>query len=242
MAMSAAVAKKGKAGLVIPDFDDYKNWTNLSTIWGGWGASAWSADGKTCTFNSPEMVEAMTFFHKSVFTDKAVPGPGTTVDFTAGDAAMAVSQISRAGTLKEAGFGWDLVPLPKGPKGEYAVIGQAGVGVLKRSPNAELATDFLAFFTNQANSAKLAQFFPPPRQSLLTAETLAKSNPLLKQEQLQQVVIEGIGKGVVKPTHTGQEELLQTVRTALDPLWKPGADVKAVLDGVCAKIQPMLGA
>ncbi|MER6950968.1 sugar ABC transporter substrate-binding protein [Nonomuraea sp. NPDC000554] len=240
MAMNAAVAKKGKAGLVVQDFD-YKNWTNLAAIWGGWGAQAWSEDGRTCGFNQPPMVEAMTFLHKSIFTDKALPGPGATADFFAGDAGMVITQISRAALLKDATFGWDLVPLPSGPKGDYAVIGQAGIGVLKKSPNADLAADFLAYFTNSANSAKLAAYFPPPRSSQLTAATLAKSNPLLKPEQLQQVVVDGVGKGVVKPAHTNQAEVQQTVRAALDPLWQPGADVRAVLDGVCAKIQPMLG-
>lgn len=238
---AAAAAKSGKSGLVILNFD-YKGWDNLATVWGGWGAKAWSDDGATCTFNGPEMTEAMTFLHKSIFTDRAMPGPGTTADFFSGEAAMAVAQISRAAMLKDATFDWDLVPLPAGPKGPYAVIGQAGIGVLKKSPNAELAADFLAFFTNTANSAKLAAYFPPPRRSQLTADTLARTNPLLKPDQLQQVVIDGIGKGVVKPSHTGQAELAQTVRAALDPLWKPDADVKAVLDGVCAKIQPMLGA
>ncbi|SFO46791.1 MULTISPECIES: ABC transporter substrate-binding protein [Actinomadura] len=239
-AVNAAVAAKGGNGLVIRDFD-YKNWDNLASVWTGWGARAWSEDGKTCGFNSPEMTEAMTFLHKAIFTDKAVPGPGTTVDFFAGDAAMTITQISRASLLKDAKFGWDLVPLPSGPKGEYSVIGQGGLGVLKKSGNAAAAADFLAFFTNRANSAKLAAYFPPPRSSQLNAETLAKSNPLLKRDQLDKVVVAGIGKGVVKPSHTGQAELAQTVRAELDPLWRPGADVRPVLDGVCAKIQPLLG-
>ncbi|GAA1018810.1 sugar ABC transporter substrate-binding protein [Acrocarpospora pleiomorpha] len=239
--MGAAVAKDGKAGLVVRDFD-YKNWDNLASVWGGWGARAWSEDGKTCGFNSPEMLQAMTFLHKAIFVDKALPGPGTTVDFFAGDAAMTITQISRASLLAEAKFGWDLVPLPAGPTGDYAVIGQAGLGALKKSPNAAQAIDFLAFFTNPANSAKLAAYFPPPRASQLTTETLAKSNPLLKPEQLKEVVIDGIAKAVVKPSHIGQAELSQTVRAELDPLWKADADVKAVLDGVCAKIQPMIGA
>ncbi|NUR86515.1 MAG: extracellular solute-binding protein [Nonomuraea sp.] len=237
MAAGAAAAKKGKQGLVVGDFD-YKNWTNLASIWGGWGAAPWNGD--TCTFNSPEMTAAMTFLHKSIFTDKALPGPGTSVDFFAGDAAMTITQISRAALLKDATFKWTLVPLPAGPKGPYAVIGQAGIGVLKKSPNADLAADFLGYFTNKANSAKLAQFFPSIRSSLLDAQTLAKSNPLLKPEQLQDVVVDGIAKGVVKPSHRGQDELIQTARAALDPLWKPDADVKQVLDGVCAKIQPLL--
>jgi multiple sugar transport system substrate-binding protein len=44
----------------------------------------------------------------------------------------------------------------------------------------------------------------------------------------------------VKPSHTGSAELAQAVRSALDPLWKPDANVKAVLDGVCGAINPLL--
>ncbi|MDG4798276.1 sugar ABC transporter substrate-binding protein [Micromonospora sp. WMMD1082] len=237
-AAGATQAATGKAGLVIRDFD-YKGWDNLSTYWTGWGAQAWSEDGRTCGFASPEMVEAMTTLHTAIFTTRALPGPGTTADFFAGDAAMTITQISRA-SLLEDGFAWDLVPLPAGPKGPYSVVGQAGIGVLKNSPHADVAADFLAFLTNPTNSAKLAQFFPPPRQSQLTAETLAKTNPKLTPEQLQKVVIDGITNGVVKPSHAGQAEISQQVRAGLDPLWQADADVQAVLAGVCDKIQPLL--
>ncbi|MEV4625119.1 sugar ABC transporter substrate-binding protein [Micromonospora sp. NPDC049523] len=237
---STVASKTGKAGLVVRDFD-YKGWDNLSTVWTGWGAQAWSADGKTCGFDAPEMVEAMTFLHDAIFTAKALPGPGTAADFFAGEAGMTITQISRASLLEKQTFGWDLVPLPAGPKGDYSVIGQGGMGVLKKGKHADAAADFLAYLTNPTNSAKLAQFFPPPRTPLLTAETLAKTNPLLKPEQLQQVVIDGIANGVVKPSHSGQAELSQAVRAALDPLWKADADVKGVLDGVCSAINPLLG-
>jgi len=137
-------------------------------------------------------------------------------------------------------FGWELIPLPAGPQGPYSVIGQAGIGVFKQGKNAELAADFLAFLTNPANSAKLAAYFPPPRESQLNAETLAKSNPMLKSAQLQSVVIDQIDGAVVKPSHTGQAELAQQVRAGLDPLWHADADVRGVLTGVCAKIAPLL--
>ncbi|MGW4467797.1 ABC transporter substrate-binding protein [Micromonospora sp. NPDC004704] len=237
---SAVASETGKAGLVVRDFD-YKGWDNLSTVWTGWGAQAWSADGKTCGFNAPEMVEAMTFLHNAIFTAKALPGPGTAADFFAGEAGMTITQISRASLLEKQTFGWDLVPLPAGPKGGYSVIGQGGMGVLKKGKHTDAAADFLAYLTNPTNSAKLAQFFPPPRTPLLTAETLAKTNPLLKPEQLQKVVIDGIANGVVKPSHSGQAELSQAVRAALDPLWKADANVKGVLDGVCSAINPLLG-
>jgi len=236
---AATAAKTGKQGLVPRDFD-YKDWTNLAPIFNGWGAEAWSADGKTCGFDQQPMIDAMTFIHQAIFTKKAIPGPGVAADFFAGESAMTITQISRASLLKDAKFKWDLVPLPAGTKGAYSVIGQAGVGVLKQGKHAAAAKDFLQFFTDTANSAKLAQFFPPPRTPQLTAGTLAKSNPLLSADQLQSVVIDGISSAVVKPSHADNAQISQAVRSALDPMWKPDADVPAVLKGVCSAIQPLL--
>ncbi|WP_112140930.1 ABC transporter substrate-binding protein [Glycomyces dulcitolivorans] len=236
---AAVHAQSGVDGLVIRDFD-YSGWDNLSTLWTGWGASAWSEDGTECGFDDPEMTAALTFMHDAVFAQEAMPGPGTTADFFAGEAAMTVTQISRAGLLAEAEFGWDLVPLPAGPAGEYSVIGQAGLGVLTVAPHPEEAADFLAYLTNPENSAKLAQYFPPPRESQLTAEVLGQANPLLTPEQLQTVVIDRIDAGVVKPGHTGQAQLDQAVRAALDPLWTPDADVAGVLAELCTAIEPLL--
>lgn len=239
-AINTAVSAAGKQGLIVRDFD-YKVWDNLAAIWNGWGASPWSADGKTCTFTEQPMVDAMTFIHKAIFTDKAIPGPGVTADFFAGDAAMTITQISRASLLpKENPFSWDLVPLPAGPAGEYAVIGQAGIGVFASGKNPQVAADFLAFFTSPENAKKLAQFFPPPRASLLTAEVLGAANPKLSAEQIEAVVIKGISTGKVKPGHAGFAEIQQTARAALDALWVPEADVPAVLKSVCDRIQPML--
>jgi multiple sugar transport system substrate-binding protein len=240
-AVNAAVAAgTGKGGLVVRDFD-YKAWDNLASVWGGWGAEPWSEDGKKCGFAETPMVDALTAFHKAVFVDKAVPGPGTAPDFFAGAAAMTITQISRASLLKDSKFSWDLVPLPAGPKGTYGVIGQAGMGVLKKGKHPDAAAGFLAYMTSPENSAKLSRFFPPPRKEQLTTTALAAANPLLKPEQLQKVVVDGIAVGKVKPSHTGQAELNQSVRAALDALWQPQADVKSVLGGVCTKIQPLLG-
>ena len=239
-AINTAVAASGKQGLIVRDFD-YKVWDNLATVWNGWGASPWSADGKTCTFTDQPMVDAMTFIHDAIFTQKAMPGPGETADFFAGDAAMTVTQISRASLLpKENGFDWDLVPLPAGPAGEYAMIGQAAIGVFAASPNAPVAAEFLAYMTNPENSAKLSQFFPSARQSLLTAEALGKTNPLLSPEQLEAVVINGITNGKVIPGHTGFAQIQQTVRAGLDSLWVADADVPAVMASICDSINPML--
>ncbi|SKA17053.1 ABC transporter substrate-binding protein [Consotaella salsifontis] len=239
--VSAKVAKAGHAGLIVRDFN-YQIWQNLATIWRGWGATAWSADGKTCAFTEPAMVDAMSFIHKAIFEQKAMPGPGENVDFFAGDAAMTITQISRASLLPkgDGAFKWDLVPLPKGPAGDYAVVGQAGIGVFQNSAHPDAAIDFLAYMSNPENSKKLAQFFPPARKSLLNTETLSSTNPRLSPEQIENVVIKGIANGKVLPGHTNFAQIQQTVRAQLDSLWRPDADVAAVMQSVCDRVGPML--
>ncbi|MBO0609105.1 ABC transporter substrate-binding protein [Myceligenerans salitolerans] len=237
--IAAATAEdSGKQGLVVRDFD-YQLWENLSTVWDGWGAAPWSEDGTQCTFTDPEMVEAMQWIHDATFDDGAMPGPGTTADFFAGDAAMTITQISRASAL-DGSFEWDLLPLPAGPAGQQNVIGQAGIGVFTQGENPDVAADFLASFTSPANAEKLATYFPPPRASLLDAGTLSAANPLLSEEQLQTVVVDGIEGAVTKPVHQNFAKLSETVRAQLDAMWTEDADVAAVLDETCAVIQPLL--
>lgn len=236
---AAVKAATGKAGFIVRDFE-YQQWDLLSTVWNGWGAQPWNDERTECTMDSDEMVEAFEFLHEAAFETGAMPGPGTTADFFAGEVAYTVTQISRAALLGEAGFEWELHPLPAGPAGEYSVFGQAGIGVIADSPNAQAAADFLAFFTNPENSRQLAQYFPPPRASLLTGETLAQTNPLLSAEQLDAVVVDGIATGVTRPTIEGSAEIQQAVRAQLDALWTPDADIPAVLTSVCDAMQPLI--
>ncbi|MFD5892509.1 ABC transporter substrate-binding protein [Streptomyces sp. NPDC060366] len=238
-AAGAAVhADTGKGGFVVRDFD-YKSWNMLSTVWTGFGAAAWSPDGKTCTFADPEMQRAFTFLHDAAFKTKAMPGPGTTADFFAGDAAFTVAQVSRASLLTDK-FGFALYPLPTGPAGRYSVIGQAGVGVLAGGKHKTQATDFLAYLTNPANSQKLARFFPPPRKSLLTGAKLAADTKVLTAAQLQEAVVDQLPDAVTLPNHTSPAEIAQKGKTALDAMWKADADIPAVLKSVCTAIEPIL--
>ena len=237
--MGAAVnAATGKAGFVIRDFD-FSSWNTLATVWTGWGASAWNRDGTKCTFDDDKMVKAFTFLHDAIYKDKSMPGPGTTADFFAGDSAFTVAQVSRAALLT-GDFAYDVVPLPAGPVGSYSVLGQAGVGVLRSSAHAQEATSFLAYLTSPENSAKLSQFFPSPRKSLLTGEKLAANNKKLSAQQLQTVVVDQLSDAVTLPNHTSPAEIAQKGKTALDALWKPDADVKKALTSVCTALTPFL--
>lgn len=235
---AASVEALGGAGLVVRDFG-YETWDNLASVWAGYGARAWSEDGTECEFVQQPMVDAMTDLHEAAFVTGAMPGPGDDVDFFGGQTTMTITQISRASSL-DGSFDWDVLPLPSGPARQQNVVGQAGIGVLAQGQAPEIAADFLAHFTAPAAAERLAQFFPPPRRSLLTVETVAAGNPLLDEDQLQRAVIDGTVDAITKPSHRRFAELQTTVRSALDPLWTADADVPAVLEDVCAAAQPLL--
>lgn len=226
-------------GFVVRDFD-YALWDNLATFWRGWDAEPWSEDGTSCQFDTPEMIDAFTAFHAAVFERGAHPGPGQGADFFAGESALTITQISRASLLEDDGFEWGVVPLPEGPAGANQVVGQAGLGVFQQGGNVAAASDFLRFMTNEENSRELAQFFPPPRESLLTADILGETNPRLSVEQLESVVVEGIATGDAIPSHVNFAQIRDAVRAELDAVWEADADVAAVMADVCSAIDPML--
>lgn len=234
----AVNAKTGKAGFVLRDFD-YSSWNVLGTVWPGWGGSAWNEDGTKCQLNSDQTVSAFQFLHDAIYVDKSMPGPGVKADFFAGDSAFTVAQVSRA-SLLDGSFKYSVLPLPQGPAGKYSVIGQAGVGVLRSGKQVEQATDFLAYLTNPVNAAKLAQYFPPPRKSLLTGEKLAAANKKLTAAQLQTVVVDQLAGAVTLPNHTKPAEISQKGKAALDAVWAKDADVRSVLGKVCDTLQPLL--
>ncbi len=232
-------AKTGQGGLIVNNFN-YSDWTLLATLWNAWGAAPWSADGTKCTFTSSKMKDAFTFINQAI-DQNAMPGPGTNLNFFSGGSAFVITQISSANLLPDAGFAWNMLPLPGlTAKASNNVIGQAAVGVLAKGKNVQEAQDFLAYFTNPSNAKKLGQYFPPPRTSLTNAATLSATNPVLSEQQLNDIVIPALKDAVTRPGHVNQTQLASAVKTALTPMWKPGADVAAILKSVCSAAQPSM--
>lgn len=228
------------AGFSVGGYKFNENFQFLSVIWYGFGAAPWSEDGQTCTMADPEMVEAMEFLHSMIFEDGSHPGPGELVDYFTGQAAMTTAFISQANQLGEVDWEWGVAPLPAGPQSEAAVIGQSAVVAFSAGDHPQQAAEFVAFMTNEENSRKLSAFFPSIRGELLSVDVLAEKNPVLNEQQLEKVVIEGISNGRTTPTHANIGEIRPELRTALEPMWEPDADISVVLQDACDTIEPLL--
>lgn len=238
IASAAAAATPGTGPIVIGTAPD-KQWDGLTTVWAGWNATPWDAAGTTCTLDSVEMTDAVTWYHDQVYSAAAFAKPGETFSFGSGGSAMLIAQMSSSGGIDES-MDWDFLPLPAGPAGQADVVGQAAIGVIAKSAHPEAAANFLTYFTGAQNAAKLAQFFPAPRTSLLTVDTLQQAAPALSAEQIQTSVIDAIPDAITKANSIVYSQVSPVIQTTTDALWTPDADVAQVLNDVCTAIQPAL--
>lgn len=236
---AATNAATGATGLNVPTFNP-TNWSAVTMLGNAWGAMPWSADGTTCEFASPEMVEYLTWYQEQIARGAipAVSGNAAPDAFASGNVAFSVAQLSQSGSLDDS-FEWAFLPLPAGPEGYHPIVGQAGVSVLERSANTEQAAGFLAYLTNPTNAELLAQFFPPPRESLLNVETLSQAAPKLSPEEIQTAIIDVVPEAQVKPQHPVLSQFSDKVRAGLDPVWS-GGDVETAVTGICEQISPTL--
>ncbi|HYG60270.1 MAG TPA: hypothetical protein VD902_19550, partial [Symbiobacteriaceae bacterium] len=121
------------------------------------------------------------------------------------------------------------------------IIGQAATVVFNAGKNKDVAADFVAFMMNKQNTAKVAGFFPPARQSVLASDALTKANPQVASASLQKAVGDAINTGTVLPVHVEFPKIDLAARGAFEKVWKPGADVAKELTGVCKAITPFMG-
>ena len=236
-ASAAIQTATGKPG--FPVRLDPAVWQYNAYVWDSFGASPWSEDGTTCTFDSPEMVEALEFISDGIYKEGAFPEPGSNFDFFTGGSAMDISGISQANKL-DGSFAWDVLPLPAGPEGQVNIIGQAGIGVLKAGDHPEQSAEFLAFFSNPENAEKLAQFFPAPRLDLTNVDVLGPVNPVLSADQLQEVVVDTVTDAQTFPSHPNFAAISAAVQPKFDAIWAEGADIEELASEVCSTMQPLL--
>ena len=118
---------------------------------------------------------------------------------------MTITQISRASLLpRTSAFDWDLVPLPEGRSATTRSSARPASACCKTGKNAAAAADFLAYLTNPANSAKLAQFFPLAAQVAAQRRDARQDQPAAHAgSSCDRVVVAGIATGRrCRPTRT----------------------------------------
>jgi multiple sugar transport system substrate-binding protein len=230
----------GSIGYVHIDEISTNPWRLLVPVMQAYGGGSWSSDGTTCLMSTDESIEAATLVHNMMYVDNSIVKPNEKVDFTSGTVGMTMRQLSWLSSLADVTFKWDFAPLPSGPAGSKPVVGQAAVVVFNSSPNKEIAIDFLKFLMNSENSAKLSQFFPQARASVLDAGSIEATNPNLNTESIQTAIIDQIKNGTVLPSHVEYSKIDLAVRAELDKLWTDEVDIATIMNSACEVMTPYL--
>jgi len=224
-------------GIFVP----FYGWANLIEPWNAYGGAPWSADGKTCTLDSPETVEATQLMYDMIYKDESHPGPGVDVTFATGDIGMALTRPDT--DMSSAAFEWGVVSQPDGPKGYVPSVAQNGLAAFD-GPNADIAALLVADMLSKENMEQYPVFPPGNRKSLHTPELLLKSVPAFTPEQVTATVIKAFSSPnqVLEYNHANFAPIATTLSKHFDSeLWKPGADVPAVLRNACENIKDLLG-
>ena len=237
---AAAVAQKGDG---VTGFqtgtDPFANWLDgLGTIWPQWGAQPWDDAGTRCELTSDSMVDFFTWFHDQIHEAHAHHKPGEQYTFANAQVGYQVGLLSSAKAVSTAGFAWDFLPMPAGPAGVRPIVGQSAIGVLSQSQKTGPALEFLAWSTSRESGAKLAQYFPQPRSSLLTLDVIKTVSPLLTDEMITGTIIDQANHGTTKQGHRNVARIVDKVKVHLDAFWAdPAADARSVLSKACTDIQ-----
>jgi multiple sugar transport system substrate-binding protein len=215
-------------------------WTTLDPLLRSFGGAVHDPATGECRLDDAESVAAVDLYHRMVFADGTAVPPGSEADFFAGDAAFTLTQLSRLGQLEGGDFAWGVTALPAGPGGPVAVTGQSGFVAFEDSPNRDLAVELVKFLSTRSSAERLAQFYPPARNSVLDEAGTVYADSVLPAQAVQDVLVPGIREGEPFPYPAIWRQVRGIAEPVFDRLWTPDAEVPAVLGDICEQITPLL--
>jgi len=152
-------------------------WLDLRVVMMSWAppTAGVSADGKTATFDSPEMLAAAQWYHSGIFTDHSIPdtaaegaiGQGATSPFSGGRLGMWYSPIWML-CCANSTFHWNVYAGPAAPNGK--IVSPMDVDtflMVDKSKNKDAAWQVLKWLTSSDVSGQLCNVYGcmPARKS-----------------------------------------------------------------------------
>jgi multiple sugar transport system substrate-binding protein len=216
----------------------------------GWSEALWSyggdiinADHTQTLIGSPQARQAWQLLYDMTFIDKSVPDANTSGQyggdlFLAGVAAMMPMGHWAVPSYSEAGFTWDVVPMPAGPAGRVTSVNSAGFVIANGSKHPDASWQFLKFVLSSAAQTRLAElgFACPVLQSV------AESPAFLQQATPidHQIFLDALGYAHMKPVFRGYDEWASAVGDGMGVVWRGEADLNPTLDSVVVAADEVL--
>jgi multiple sugar transport system substrate-binding protein len=235
---SRALTKIGPDGKVT-QFGFYADPWDMELIWSeaiwAYGGDVINADHTQTLIGEPKARPVWQLFHDMIFVDKSWPDANQAQEyggdpFLAGVAAMTTIGHWAVPGYAEAGFKFDVAPMPKGPAGEATSVNSAGFVIGKASKNPDAAFEFLKYVLSEPAQTRLADLgFACP-----VLQLVAESDAFLKQPTPidQKVFLDSIAFARMKPVFKGYDEWSSAIGDGMAPIWTGDAELNPTLDEV----------
>jgi multiple sugar transport system substrate-binding protein len=212
-----------------------------------YNAKIWSADGKTCTLNSPEGIKAMQsivdarYVSKFAMTadDLAVQGDWDT--FFAGKLAMLPTGPWAVGTFNEkiTGFTYDIAHMPAGDKQATHTYANS-YAMSATSKNKDAAWRFIEFATGPEGT-KIRQdgkYEISPVKEIAEKYYLAGLAGAPPEHAI--VFLEAMDYAVAQPVNANMNQIYDAIQPELDLALTQAESVKDALDKACVGVNAVL--
>jgi multiple sugar transport system substrate-binding protein len=161
-------------------------WGEWLTLVHGAGGDFFNAAGTTCTLDTPEALEGLTFYRDKISKSGFAPAPGEGASTGFRSNTYAMEFGGHTGNWKSyrqiSDLDWDIEALPKGPSGRRGgELSLTGLGIAKKTLQREAAWQFVKFMSSKEVIEAFARFgYPAARKSIAAMPFYASQPPLNK--------------------------------------------------------------
>ncbi len=233
----------------VSQFGFYADPWDMELIWGeaiwAYGGEILNAERTKTLIAEPNALKAWQLLHDMMFVDKSFPDTTTAGEyggdpFLAGVAAMTTIGHWAVPGYAEAGFKWDVAPMPAGPAGKATSVNSAGFVVGKASKNPDAAFEFLTYVLSEPAQKRLAElgFACPVLKSVAESDSFLKQAPPVDH----QVFLDSLSFAHMKPVFKGYDEWSSAIGDGMATIWTGETELVPTLNEAVAAADEVLAA
>lgn len=99
---------------------------------------------------------------------------------------------------------------------------------------AALAAELVAYMTSDTCAARVAQYWPPCRHSVLDSEDFLNSNAYLDADQMKNIVASSVLNSRAMSNNINSPSIKIETEILFDKLWTKDADIASILGEIAA--------
>jgi multiple sugar transport system substrate-binding protein len=222
----------------------------LTWVWSA-GGDLWSADGTMLLFDQQPVVEALTWLQDAVNKQRVAPNQAEQSDpalarFENGSIATVTGNRGVLGTYRSIdGFTYDVVPVPKGPKGRVSRLGVGYTSIWSASKVADAAFTVVNYICSaEAQRVKISRGFAHPSRKSSVAEDWFKDykTPRAASTGINTVFADTLKRNEARSVtpHPHEADINTVIENNLGALWSGAKSPREIAQAVAAEASQYL--